>query len=102
MLNTSMNIQDGELTVVLEGRLDSTTSQDLEKELEANLDGVTAITIDCAGLEYISSAGLRTFLAAEQYMEDNDYDDVKVINANETLISIFEETGFTDLLNIER
>ncbi len=102
MLNTTMNIEDGELLVTLEGKLDSQTAEEFENDLEEALNGddkVTSITIDCEGLEYISSAGLRTILAAEQYMEENDYDDVKVINANELITSIFEETGFTDLVD---
>ncbi len=102
MLNTTMNLKDGELTIILEGRLDALTSQKLEKELEGKLEGVTAITMDCAKLEYISSAGLRTILAAEQYMEEHGYEDVKIIGANEIIVNIFTETGFTEIVNVVR
>ena len=43
------------LTIALEGRLDTMTAPDLEKELKESLDGVTELTFDFADLEYISS-----------------------------------------------
>lgn len=96
-----MNVnENGELTVILEGRLDALTAQTLSDELEEKLEGVTAVTIDAEKLEYISSAGLRTFLFAQQYMEENDKEDVRLINANESLMEILEETGFTKILNV--
>ena len=52
-------------------------------------------------LEYISSAGLRTVLVAQQTLEDKGYDNVKVINANESIKEIFEDTGFSDIIYIE-
>ena len=100
MLNATMNIKGSELVVKLEGRLDALTSQKFEKDLEGAMKGITDLTVDCADLEYISSAGLRTLLAAQQYMEERDYEDVKVINCNESVLDIFEETGFNDVLNI--
>ena len=47
------------LTLQLEGRLDTTTSPQLEAELSASLDGVTQLTLDLKQLAYLSSAGLR-------------------------------------------
>ena len=57
--------QDGsKLVIALEGRLDTTTAPELEKELKTCLDGVTDLTLDMANLDYISSAGLRVLLSA--------------------------------------
>ena len=102
MLNTTMNLEGTDLTVVLEGRLDALTSQSLEKEIEGYFEKINSITVDCAKLEYISSAGLRTLLAAQQYMEEQGYENVKVVNANEVILEIFEETGFSDILDVVR
>ena len=102
MLNTTMNLEGTDLTVVLEGRLDALTSQSLEKEIEGYFEKIKSITVDCAKLEYISSAGLRTLLAAQQYMEEQGYENVKVVNANEVILDIFEETGFSDILDVVR
>ena len=60
------------LTVALEGRLDTTTAPELEKELKADLDSATAITMDFSNLDYISSAGLRVLLSAHNAMSVKD------------------------------
>ena len=97
---TITKTQNGsELTFALQGRLDTITAPDLEAQLKANLEGVTALTLDLAELEYISSAGLRVFLSAQKIM--NKQGEMKVINANETIMEIFEVTGFSDILNLE-
>ena len=67
--------------------------------LQGNLDGVTALVIDMAALEYISSAGLRVLLSAQKIM--NKQGEMKVVHVNETIMEIFEVTGFSDILTIE-
>ena len=98
-----MNIvktQEGtNLTIALEGRLDTTTAPQLEAELATCLDGVTDLTFDMSKLVYISSAGLRVLLAAQKIM--NRQGSMKVTNINETIMEIFEVTGFSDILTIE-
>ena len=88
-----------ELTVALEGRLDTITAPELESELKASLDGVTALTLDFAKLDYISSAGLRVLLSAQKTMAKKG--EMKVAHVNETIMEIFEVTGFSDILTIE-
>ena len=87
------------LTVALEGRLDTTTAPALEKTLKESLPGVSGLTLDFAGLEYISSAGLRVLLAAQKIM--NQQGGMKLINVNETILEIFEVTGFSEILTSE-
>lgn len=99
MLNIEKNTNEAGLTVALAGRLDTTTAPELEKELKASLDGVTALTIDIAALEYISSAGLRVLLSAQKTM--NKQGEMKVVHVGETIMEIFEVTGFSDILSIE-
>lgn len=98
MLNIEKTTNASALNVALNGRLDTTTAPDLEKELKASLDGVDALTIDMGGLEYISSAGLRVLLSAQKVM--NKQGEMKVIHVNETIMEIFEVTGFSDILTI--
>ncbi len=99
MLNITKNTNETELTVALAGRLDTTTAPELEKEIKASLDGVTALIIDMAALDYISSAGLRVLLSAQKTM--NKQGEMKVVHVNETIMEIFEVTGFSDILTIE-
>ena len=99
MLNITKNVENAALTLALEGRLDTTTAPDLERELKESLDGVTALVIDMSALEYISSAGLRVLLSAQKTM--NKQGEMKVTHVNETIMEIFEVTGFSDILTIE-
>ncbi len=87
------------LTLVLTGRLDTITSPKLEAELRASLSGVTELHLDFAGLEYLSSAGLRVLLGAQKMM--NKQGSMVVHNVNETIMEVFEITGFADILTIE-
>ena len=92
--------QNGDaLTIALEGRLDTITAPDLEKELKDSLDGVNALTLDFAKLDYISSAGLRVLLSAHKAMSRKG--GLKVTNVSEIVNEVFEVTGFADILTIE-
>jgi anti-sigma B factor antagonist len=89
-----------ELLIALEGRLDTTTAPELEKELKDSIGGVEDLTIDFEKLDYISSAGLRVLLSAHKAMSAKG--GMKVTNVNEIVQEVFEVTGFADILNIEK
>ena len=99
MLNITKTAEGSALNIALEGRLDTTTSPQLEEEMKASLDGVTALVLDLEGLEYISSAGLRVLLSAQKVM--NKQGEMKLIHVSDVINEIFEVTGFSDILNIE-
>ena len=98
-MTISKERNEGALSLALEGRLDTVTAPELEKELKGSLDGVSELTLDFSGLEYISSAGLRVLLAAQKIMDKQGK--MKVTNVNETIAEIFEVTGFSDILTVE-
>lgn len=87
------------LTVVLEGRLDTLSAPELEHALTSELTGITELTLDLEKLDYISSAGLRVLLSAQKAM--NQQGEMKVLHVNETVMEIFQVTGFSDILTIE-
>lgn len=87
------------LNIAVEGRMDTTTAPELEKELRESLDGVTELTLDFSKLDYISSAGLRVLLSAHKTMRGKG--SMKVTNANEIVQEVFDVTGFSDILTIE-
>ena len=91
--------QGNKLTIALAGRLDTTTAPKLEMELKQNISGVEELVLDFAGLEYLSSAGLRVLLSAQKVM--NRQGGMVIRNANETIMEIFEVTGFVDILTIQ-
>ena len=90
---------ENSLTVALEGRLDTSTAPALEKTLKSSLDGVSELTLDFAGLEYISSAGLRVLLSTQKIM--NRQGSMKLKNVGEIIMEILEVTGFLEILTIE-
>ena len=84
------------LNVMLSGRLDTTTSPQLEAEFKSSLNGITDLNLDFKDLEYLSSAGLRVLLAARKVM--NKQCKMTIFNVNETIHEVFEVTGFIDIL----
>ena len=88
-----------ELTMILNGRLDTTTAPMLEAEIKSSLGDISALKMDFTGLQYISSAGLRVLLSAQKIM--NKQGKMVVFGANETVMEVFEITGFSDILTIE-
>lgn len=99
MLKISKDIQNGKALFTLEGRLDTTTAPELEAEVKGSLDGVSELTFDIEALSYISSAGLRVLLTAQKTM--NRQGTMTVTHVNDTVLSIFEVTGFSDILTIK-
>lgn len=91
--------QGSELEISVSGRLDTTKAPQLEAELKRSIDGVTRLDFDFSGLEYLSSAGLRVLLAAQKVM--NKQGQMIIRNVNETIMEVFEITGFSEILTIE-
>ena len=88
-------------TVLIElvGRLDTNTAPALDKTLCEDIGDVQNLVLDIKGLEYISSAGLRVLLSAQKKMQKKG--SMKVTNASEAVMEVFEITGFVDILTIE-
>ncbi|MBE6118607.1 MAG: STAS domain-containing protein [Erysipelotrichaceae bacterium] len=85
------------LTVALSGRLDSSTAPDLEKQLD--LTDTDKLVFDLAGLEYISSAGLRILLASMKVMDRQG--EMTVRHVQPAVMELFTVTGFNKILTIE-
>ena len=98
-MNIEQTRSGNALTIAPEGYLDTTTAPELRAVLDTALVGVTELTFDFEKLEYISSSGLRLLLFAQKAMDRQG--SMKVIHANETVMEIFEVTGFSDFLTIE-
>lgn len=91
-------LNETELTITLFGRLDTTTAPQLETELKASLDKTDSLILDFKELEYISSAGLRVLLSAQKIM--NKQGKMVIRHVNDTILEVFEVTGFIDILTI--
>ena len=96
-MTIDFNMNEKNLGVALDGRLDTITAPELESFLNTNLGTASALNIDCANLAYVSSAGLRVLLATEKKMKGK----MKLTNVCEVVMEVFEMTGFADILVIE-
>ncbi len=92
-------LEGEKLTVALEGQLNTMTAPELEGELRTAVNGITELVFDFSELAYVSSAGLRVLLAAQKVM--NKQGSMKIRNANEEVMDVFELTGLTDIMDIE-
>ena len=99
MLNIEKTVENEKEVYVLEGRLDTVTAPELEEALKESLENPKDLTLDFEKLDYISSAGLRVLLAAQKAIAGNG--SVKITHVNQTIMEIFEVTGFSDILTIE-
>ena len=80
MLTINKTIENGSAVFALEGRLDTVTAPELEKELKESLDGIAELTLDFEKLDRQGS--------------------MKLVRVGETIMEIFEVTGFSDILTI--
>ena len=98
-MKINKTIENGKACFALEGRLDTVTAPELENELKGSLDQISDLTLDIEKLEYISSAGLRVLLSAQKQMMKQGQ--MRIVHVNDTIMEIFEVTGFVDILTIE-
>ncbi len=99
MLTIEKTVKNGKAVFRLEGRLDTVTAPELEKELNDSCDEMNELVLDLDELVYISSAGLRVLLKAQRNVSAPG--EMKVKNVNSSIMEVFDVTGFTDILTIE-
>ena len=99
MMTIEKNRQGAELTVVLEGRLDTVSAPEFDAVVKNDLAGVETFILDLKKLQYTSSAGLRVILLAQKTM--NKQGKMILKNVAEAVMEVFEMTGLSDLLTIE-
>jgi anti-anti-sigma factor len=92
-------VNGDELVLVLAGRLDTSTASQLEAELKVSIDNIKTLILDLKDIEYVSSAGLRVILSAQKVMSKQGK--MIIRNINESVMEVFEITGFADILTIE-
>lgn len=89
------------LTAVISGRIDTTTSPELDSEIKGSLDGIKKLVLDFEKVEYISSSGLRVLLSLHKSMTAAG-GELIVRKPAEMVAEVFDVTGFADILNIEQ
>ena len=89
-----------ELIFELDGRLDTTTSVELDKRFKEEKIEEKVVVLDFKKLEYISSAGLRVLLAIKKNLDANGKS-LEIHNINDVVKEVFNVTGFINILNIK-
>ena len=98
-MNITKKYDEKELTLYVEGRIDTLTSQDLEKEINDELGNFESLILDFTDVEYISSAGLRVLIVTAKKLKPENIP--LVIKVNDSIKEILVISGFDKLLNIE-
>ncbi len=88
------------LLLLIEGRIDTITSQELEKEINEELRDFESLTLDFNDLKYISSAGLRVLIITQKKLNDENIP-FEIINVNGTVGEIIQMSGFDKILTIK-
>ena len=98
-MNINRKVNEKELIVIAEGRIDTNTAPLLENEI-TDIEKFENLIFDFKNVEYISSAGLRVLLTAQKRINKVG-GNMKICNVSENVKDVFEVTGFTDILKIE-
>ncbi len=93
------NINGDAVTLSLKGKLDTNTAPELEAVLSDVMANAKTLLFDFTDLEYLSSAGLRVLLNAQKNISKQGK--MTITHVNETIMDIFDMTGFSSILNIE-
>lgn len=100
-MKLNVKTEGKKMEVTLEGRMDSTTAPEFEREIFPQLEGITELILDFSDLAYLSSAGLRVLLSCQKKMNAAKGSMV-VKNVNEIIMEVFEATGFDSILTVEQ
>lgn len=98
---TTIQIKDNEVTITLDGRLDTATSAETNAKINAQLSDCNLpdckLTVDASRLEYISSSGLRILLSLAKR-----YKNFRVTDVQPLVYEVLQTTGFTKIMAVER
>ena len=88
-----------ELLVKPIGRIDVTSTPELENVVNSEIDSISYLTVDMSEVDYISSVGLRALLSFQKKLDSKG--EMRVVNIKPEVLEIFKMVGFDKVLNIE-
>ena len=100
-MSTTFKEENNNYVMFFEGRLDTAAAPQVEKEVQPLFDCIGHdIILDCEKLDYISSSGLRIFLAILKNAKPKG-SHVYIRGMNSNLQQVFAMTGFTNLFEFK-
>lgn len=100
IMDITKKYNEKELTLFVKGRIDTITSEDLEKEINDEMGNFESLILDFTDLEFISSAGLRVLIATQKKLKPENIPFV-IKNVDDSIKEIFRMSGFDKILKIE-
>lgn len=97
-MTIKINEENGVTVVAPEGKIDHVTVEEFESTVSPLAEAHDTLTLDMAGVEYVSSAALRAILNMNDVMENKG--GLVLKNVNRKIMEIFNITGFADYLDI--
>lgn len=93
--------KSGDITILgITGRLDAYSAAEVEQKLDSVIEGgCVKMVLNLEGLEYISSSGLRVFLAQLKKVRKQQ-GDLKLAGMKPNIKEVFDIAGFTQLFNL--
>ena len=88
-----------ELMVTAQGFLDTTAASDFESRILKEIDDVKRVVIDCSGIEYISSKGLRALVYIQKTLGPGG--NVIITNPNKVVRESMSSIGFDKVVTVE-
>lgn len=99
-MNVSRSDKKGYCIVTIEGRIDTGNFNEFEKEILSIIDtGQNLIVLNCSGLDYISSSGLRVFLITQKKLMSTK-GTLHLSNMQPSIKEIFDISGFSTIFKI--
>lgn len=91
---------ENEIRSAVTGKIDTNTAPELETKLKSSLKTDDTLILDLTDTTYISSYGLRVILSLHKML--NAHGKLIIQNPNPSVMEVFDMTGFSDILNIEK
>ena len=99
-MNILKSYNGKELTLSVEGRINTVTSKDLDKEINEELGNFDSLIMEFSDLEYISSAGLKVLVATQRKLKSDNIPFI-IKNASDAVAEVFRLSGVDRVLEIQ-
>ncbi|MGN0337157.1 MAG: STAS domain-containing protein [Lachnospiraceae bacterium] len=99
-MNISETRSGDVIQIAIDGRVDTTTSPQLQNAILQAFQKGSKLVLDFSGVEYVSSAGLRALLIGQKTANSKG-GSMTLVHVAEAVLQVFKMSGFSGILHIE-
>ena len=99
-MNISETRSGDVIQVKIDGRVDTTTSPQLQNAILQAFQKGSKLVLDFSDVEYVSSAGLRALLIGQKTANSKG-GSMTLVNVADAVLQVFKMSGFSGILHIE-